>query len=639
MFSRSPVTITLIVLNSLVFFATYLFAGTFGEPQWTTTLLKFGAEFNPYTLNGEWYRIFTHMFLHGHVVHLLVNMLALFSVGREIEASVGSVKFILVYFVCGIGAALASLYWSFFTIGVGASGAIFGLFGFSVALSVILGRRDGRPVMPILINLVIFIFINVAVGEAFHADHAAHFGGLITGGLLAACSYYLHKGIETIRIEYAFLAIFVVLFFALPRYQVTYYNFFRQIVRAENEGKAMSARKLSDEQYMVHLQNNNLQWDSARSLLRAHTYVPEKLVGDTSTLSHYIHYRKLENDYKVRMIRDETYILMDSLEIIQDSIRKYLDIEHPIPVNLENNNLLSEGETTETPQAENPGELTRVWYDSNWVEIEVPGTYYRLGHRDSIQRWQGPVRDYYADGKIQMKGSYKDGKRHGIFLYYSNHDTYTSAGRYVDNRSVGKWQTFHDNGRLKTEVIYGNGVFYKNSWDSAGAPQIVNGKGTVTEYFASGKKKLEGVYDNGNKQGFWTGWHENGGIHFKEQFRDGALIYGKARSLQGHEYMYDASTLVPRPQGGLKKLEEYLTRAVETSGLKDNGVVRLSFRVTAQGVLADFEVDKSLSPEADKEAIEIVRDGPSWTPALLHGYQPADGYAWVDVKFSQAIEL
>ena len=92
-------------------------------------------------------------------------------------------------------------------------------------------------------------------------------------------------------------------------------------------------------------------------------------------------------------------------------------------------------------------------------------------------------------------------------------------------------------------------------------------------------------------------------------------------------------------RGGFRKLEEYLARAAERSGLQTSGTVRLSFRVTAQGVLADFEVDKSVSPEADKRAIEIIRDGPAWAPAVLHGYQPADGYAWVDVKFSPVIEL
>lgn len=598
------------------------------------TLLRFGAEFNPFTLGGEWYRIFLHLFLHAHIVHLVVNMLALLSLGREVEPAVGTGKFTAVFLVSGIGAALASLYWSFFTIGVGASGAIFGLFGFSVVLSIIHGRQTGSSVLPIIINFVIFIFINVAVGEAFHADHAAHFGGLATGAVLGVLSHYAHRRIELIRSEYILIGCFLLIFFALPRYQVQYYQFFRQLLLAENEGKSMTSRKLSDSQFLLALKNNNMQWDSAQILLAAHEYIPKKLSADTFNLARYIQFRKIENDYKVRMIRDETYILFDSLEVLQDSLRKYLTIEHPIPVDLRNS---ASEDNSEMPSPEVPRtEMIRVWYDSNWVEITSPGPYYRMGYKDSLNRWDGPVRDFYADGVIQMKGAYKEGRRDGIFLYYSHHNTYTSAGRYADNRSVGKWQTFHNNGRLKMETVYGNGVFYKNAWDSAGVQVISNGSGEVVEYYSNGAKKIEGKYQAGNKQGFWTGWHRNGTIHFREEFRDGRLIYGKSRTLNGDEFIYDAGTLMPRPATGINQMERYLREATGRSAVADRGTVRLSFRVTSSGVLTDFELENSVSAAADEEAIEIVKNGPRWIPAKLYGYESTDGFAWVDVPFNMS---
>lgn len=631
MFSKFPATVFLIILNVCVFIATYLYAGTFDDPEWTITLLKFGAEFNPFTLGGEWYRIFLHMFLHAHVVHLIANMVALFFVGRDGEPVIGTTKFAVVFFVSGIGAALASLYWSFFTIGVGASGAIFGLFGFSVVLAIIHGRQTGNSVLPIIINFLIFIFINIAVGTAFHADHAAHFGGLATGAILALSSRYIHPRIESIQTEFFLIGCFALIFFALPRYQVKYYQFFKQLLRAENEGKSMIYQKLSDSQYLQALRRNNIQWDSAQVLLSAHNYIPEKLSADTFNLSRYIYFRKLENEYKIRMIRDETYILFDSLEILQDSLRKYLTIQHPIPVDLQNtpNDKVAEKPSEDAPQRA----MVRVWYDSNWVEILQPGPYYRMGYKDSLDRWDGPVRDFYSDGVIQMKGAYKQGKRDGIFLYYSHHNTYTSAGRYADNRSVGKWQTFHNNGRLKMETIYGNGIFHKNAWDSTGLQQISNGAGVVVEHYANGAKRIEGKYEDGNKQGFWTGWHEDGRIHFREEFRDGRLIYGKSRSTEGDEFIYDAGTLIPRPVGGINQLEKYLREAAKRSAIADAGKVRLSFRVTGLGVLTDFEIENSVSASADKEAIEIVKNGPKWIPAKLYGYQSTDGFAWVDITF------
>lgn len=631
MFFRYPATVFLIVLNVAVFIATYLFAGTFEHPAWTLALLKFGAEFNPLTLGGEWYRVFFHMFLHGHMVHLVVNMLALFSAGRDIESSVGTLKFLAVYFISGTGAALASLYWSFFTIGVGASGAIFGLFGFLVALAIIHGRREGTPVLPIIINFAVFLIINVAVGEAFHADHAAHFGGLATGSLLGILSNYAHPRVGSIRSEYFLALCFLIIFFLLPRYQVQYYRFFQQLLRAENEGKSLTQRKLTDSQFLAALKNNNAQWDSADVLLKNHEYIPAKLAPDTFNLTRYIRFRRIENDYKIRMIRDETYVLFDSLDAVQDSLRKYLTIEHRVPVNLQEAMPEEDDPSSSEPAPER--EMTRVWYDSNWIEIERPGTYYRLGYKDSLGRWDGPVRDFYADGVIQMKGFYNEGRRDGIFLYYSHHNTYTSAGRYVDNRSVGKWQTFHNNGRLKMETVYGNGVFYKNAWDSTGAQQISNGEGVVVEYYPGGARRIEGRYADGNKEGFWTGWHENGTIHFREDFRRGRLVYGKSRNENGDEFIYDAGTLLPRPAVGVAGFDRYLAEAALQSGVEASGKVRLSFRVTASGVLTDFEIETSLGPAADREAIDILKKGPRWIPAKLYGYQPTDGFAWADIRF------
>jgi membrane associated rhomboid family serine protease len=629
MFRIAPVTLALIFFNVVFFLITWQHAGTFENPMWQRSLLYLGALFNPYVLDGEWYRVFFSMFLHGHIFHLLMNMIALYFVGRDVERSVGSIKFVAVYFVAGVGAAIASLHWSLFTMSVGASGAIFGIFGFSLVNSLVLGHREGQPLAPQIINFVIFILINVAVGAAFHADHVAHFGGLATGAIIATCSHFLHPSVKSLRSEYVIIICLIIVFFFLPRYQVTYYKFFSQVIRAEREGKAVVGSQLSDNQFLKRLEFNNLQWDSAAKMLSSHQYIPEKLRDDTATLSSYIHFREVENGYRIRMIRDEIYILMDSLEAVQDSISKYLQIEHPVP-------FIHQAESSE--QAEVPergksaaGKLEKVWYDSNWVEIDRPGPYFRLGRRDSLQRWEGRVEDYYADAVIQMKGFYKEGKRDGIFLYYSHHNTYTSAGRYVENRSVGKWQSFHNNGRLKMEVVYGDRIFFRNIWDSAGNQLVKDGKGKVAEFYSAGNRKTEGEYINGAKEGIWMGWHANGHIHFKEEYRRGLLVVGRSRNSSGDEFTYDASSLLPVPKKGHDNLKTYLSGRISVSDFMDKGAVRISFRVTTAGKLTDFEIERSVNPVIDKEAIQILSEGPEWLPARLYGYQPVDGFAWVDV--------
>ena len=123
-------TMALILINLVAFVACWYNVGTFEEPLWTKGLLAAGAEFAPLSLDKEWHRALTHLFLHGSVFHLAFNMYALFTTGGVIEQQVGTIKFLWIYFLCGLGASLASLFFNLFTIGVGASGAIFGLFGF-----------------------------------------------------------------------------------------------------------------------------------------------------------------------------------------------------------------------------------------------------------------------------------------------------------------------------------------------------------------------------------------------------------------------------------------------------------------------------------------------------------------------------
>lgn len=95
----APITLILIVLNTIVFAINYFSIGTFKEPQWTIGLLEAGALFNPYTLDDEWYRILSHMFMHGGILHLIVNMYALYSLGTDVESYAGTKKFIFIYFI------------------------------------------------------------------------------------------------------------------------------------------------------------------------------------------------------------------------------------------------------------------------------------------------------------------------------------------------------------------------------------------------------------------------------------------------------------------------------------------------------------------------------------------------------------
>ncbi|HYG03248.1 MAG TPA: rhomboid family intramembrane serine protease [Chryseosolibacter sp.] len=627
-----PATITLLALNILIFGLCFLHAGTFEDPKWLYSLLAFGALYNPFTLDGEWYRIFMHMFLHGHLIHLAVNMFALYSLGREVESALGSKKFLLIYFLSGLGSALLSLYWNEFVVGVGASGAIFGLYGFTICAAIMVNIRDLTQIKSILLNFVIFAGLNLALAESFNADNAAHIGGMLTGVALAAFTFLLSRNFKTVRVEFPMLLGFVVIFFLLPTYQVSYYQFFQQVISNDERARDFSKREpLNDADYLTFFKAQSHAWDSAVNLLNAVPYVPADLQQDTFKLRRYIHFRELENDFRISLLEDESYIFMDSIEIVQDSMSRYTQVEH---------RLLSKQMPVARDEPE-PGAgkgsdslvFTKVWYDKNWIEIERPGTYYRLGYRDTAQQWQGPVRDYYANGDIQMKGVYKNSKRDGVFLYYSDHRTYESAGRYKDDYSTGKWQYFHVNGRLAREVVYDQISFVKNVWDSTGNLLVSNGNGTFVEHFANGQIKTSGEYLDGKQEGTWLGYFENGDLHYKEEFLHGKMVSGRSRSKKGETFVYDGSVIFPQPANGYAKFYEWLDREVQKTQTARRGMVKVSFAVTPTGVLTDFNIEESVSSKTDKLAVELLKSAPRWRPALLHGYIPDAGYAVVTVNF------
>ncbi|HTJ49201.1 MAG TPA: rhomboid family intramembrane serine protease [Cyclobacteriaceae bacterium] len=626
---RFPATIILIIVNIAVFILCYTQIQTLDEPEWSENLLRNGALFNPFTLDQEWYRIFTSMFLHGHLLHLALNMFALFSVGNEVEQQVGSVKFLWVYFLSGIASALCSLYWNLFVSSVGASGAIFGLFGFSIIISLYHTRKAKNSILPILFNFLFFLGINLVFGKAMRADNAAHFGGLMGGVIIGSAGFVLHS-FRKIRVEYALIPLLMLMYVLLPRYQVSYYKFFQQVLAAEDSTQVLFGKEISDQQFSKELKFANTFWDSAMVKLDRQTEIPLELQQDTFMLRRYISLHKLENDYRIKMIDRESYIYLDSMEHVQDSMKSFLAINYPLNINRKPVKTVQ----PEPEEPDAPRELVKIWFDKDWQEIPgPPAPYFRLGYRDSLNRWQGRVTDYYANGDVQMKGTYKDSKKDGVFLYYSDHKTYTSSGRYKDDRNVGKWETFHRNGKLESEVYYTDRYFLKSLWDSTGYQWIKDGSGKQVEYYSNGVVANEGEYIDGYKEGRWYGRHQNGELYYEENFFHGRLIHGKSRNLKGETFVYDESSQYPLPEGGYSALKKYLLSATQKLNSNVKGSVQLSFRVTTSRTIVDIEVQTSLSKELDEKAKQILLNGPRWLPAKLHGQQPEESYAYITIQF------
>jgi membrane associated rhomboid family serine protease len=136
-------------------------------------------------LEGEWWRLMTSAFLHTGITHLLLNMLALWFVGATVEPRLGRWRYLTVYLLSALGGSVLSYVLdSPFQASVGASGAVFGLFGALFVLMLRL-RFDVR-------GLIAIIAINVVIGfiPGFNINWRAHLGGLLVGALLTAVMVY-----------------------------------------------------------------------------------------------------------------------------------------------------------------------------------------------------------------------------------------------------------------------------------------------------------------------------------------------------------------------------------------------------------------------------------------------------------------
>lgn len=170
----------LIELNILIFII-MVFSGLGFMAFKANDLLAWGANFKPVTTDGEWWRLITSTFLHGGLMHLLANMYALLFIGIFLEPQLGKNKFLLIYLFTGIVASLTSLWWHEATVSVGASGAIFGLYGVFLGLLLTKSLPKGMTNKAFLVSILIFVGYNLLIGLSAGIDNAAHVGGLLSG--------------------------------------------------------------------------------------------------------------------------------------------------------------------------------------------------------------------------------------------------------------------------------------------------------------------------------------------------------------------------------------------------------------------------------------------------------------------------
>jgi rhomboid protease GluP len=188
--SPPRVTYFLLAANVAVFIAMVIYGyvrfGTINGTEDLRVLATFGAKINELVAAGQTWRLFTAMFLHIGVIHLLFNLYALNALGPLVEGYFGHVRFAAIYLIGGLFGSLASYAFSPAP-SAGASGAIFALAGSTTIYFLRYRDNFGARGRAILYNMLVVVAINLVFGLAQPGiDNWGHIGGLVGGVLVTA---------------------------------------------------------------------------------------------------------------------------------------------------------------------------------------------------------------------------------------------------------------------------------------------------------------------------------------------------------------------------------------------------------------------------------------------------------------------
>jgi rhomboid protease GluP len=188
-FRGNPVVCLLIAVNVGVF---ALMSVINPSDQWSSDyILRWGGDYGPLTLHGQWWRLFTCTFVHFNLLHIAGNMGCLAYWGGITERALGSRLFLLAYCLCGVVGSLTSVLADPQAISAGASGAIAGVFGIMCVMWLRGNPHVGRQ--DIIGNLA----INVGLSASSGVDWHAHLGGVLAGLVLGLVLLPRAASIET----------------------------------------------------------------------------------------------------------------------------------------------------------------------------------------------------------------------------------------------------------------------------------------------------------------------------------------------------------------------------------------------------------------------------------------------------------
>jgi rhomboid protease GluP len=175
-------TYSLMAVSVVVFAAMLLRGASPLEPAFQT-LVRWGGDYAPFTLNGEWWRLFTSLFVHVGLFHLVVNLWALRDLGPLVERLLGTAGFLAIALVSGLAGSVACVAWYKDRVNVGTSGAIFGLFGALLGILLLSRRAVAKELLRQLRwSGLVFLGANIFFGvRRDGVEHPANIAGAAAG--------------------------------------------------------------------------------------------------------------------------------------------------------------------------------------------------------------------------------------------------------------------------------------------------------------------------------------------------------------------------------------------------------------------------------------------------------------------------
>lgn len=192
---KFALTYIIVALNIIVYAYTAVLSGNFVEMDYYV-VREYGQN-NLFVLNGGYWQLFTAMFVHVNLMHLLGNMFFLLIFGLRAEELFAVREYLLVYFLSGLTGNLLTLLFGPSMVSAGASGAIFGLFG---ACTIYVKRAIGQSIISAL--LYSFFLLMMSAGQG--VNNLAHVGGLVIGLVIGYAIAVTRKPRASYRYEYSF---------------------------------------------------------------------------------------------------------------------------------------------------------------------------------------------------------------------------------------------------------------------------------------------------------------------------------------------------------------------------------------------------------------------------------------------------